>query len=204
MVEAERSARRPGPLCRHRRGARPVLQRRHRARDGRVPSETRRALRPARLRRVFCTYRGAGPHDLSRLHGLQARIWQSGSRAAADAEHPRAVRSESDGLRERRLPSHRGRSDEARVRRPRHLLRGSCVCQGAGRRAPVQGLCEGARGPDRSEARVDVLCRRRSAQVRPAGEAVDVLEGERSGRRDDGARGPIRWSWRHSARTPRA
>ena len=63
--------------------------------------------------------------DLSRLHRLQARLRQPGSGAAADAQHPRAVRSPRDGLCERGLPPHGRRSDEARLRGPRFVLRGS-------------------------------------------------------------------------------
>ena len=42
-----------GPRRRHRRGARSVLQGRHREGDGRVPPEARRAVRSERLRRVL-------------------------------------------------------------------------------------------------------------------------------------------------------
>ena len=47
----------------------------------------------------------------------------------------------------------------------------------------VEGVRERARGADRSEAGLDVVHRRRSAEVRLEGEAVDVLEGERRRRR---------------------
>ena len=49
---------------------------------------------------------------------------------------------------------------------------------GAGAGAALEGVCEGARGADRSGARLEDVHRRRSAEVRPAGQDVD-----RSGRR---------------------
>ena len=61
-------------------------------------------------------------------------------------------------------------------------------------KVPSEGLLSKAYAKERaalieSEALVDRVCRRRSAPPRLAGEAVAVLEGERPGRRDDGARG---------------
>ena len=94
------------------------------ARDGRVPAEARRAVRRQRLRRVLrarsrsrrtTTYRGytvykhgfgsQGPVLLQTLNILEKFDLQR------------------DGLRQRRLPAHGHRGDEARLRRPRHLLR---------------------------------------------------------------------------------
>ncbi len=88
------------------------------------------------------------------------------------------------GYAQRRLPPHAGRGAEARVCRPRQLLRRSGVREGARRGAVVESVCEGTRGAHRSEARVEVVRRRRSDEVRLAGEGVDVLEGRRQGRHD--------------------
>jgi len=54
------------------------------------------------------------------------------------------------------------------------------VRQDAVRRTPVEGLREGARRADRSDACVEDLCCRRSAPLRLSGEGVAVLEGERA------------------------
>ena len=62
------------------------------------------------------------------------------------------------------------------------LLRGPGVREGPGRGAALEGVREGARGADRSDAGVEGLHRRRPDEVRPAGEAVDLLEGRRQGR----------------------
>ena len=109
------------------------------------------------------------------------------------------------GVRQRRLPAHRRRGDEAGLRRSRQLLRGSGVRAGPGRRAAVEGLREGARERDRSEAGVEVVHRGRPAAVRLARQAVALLESERAGRTTDSSqavaprtRGP------RSARTPAA
>ena len=93
MVEAERAREGDGPRRRHRRRARSLLQRRHRAGDGRVPAEARRAVRRQRLRRVLRAHRRAGEDHVSRLHRLQARLRQPGPGAAAGAQHPRELRS---------------------------------------------------------------------------------------------------------------
>ena len=74
---------------------------------------------------------------------------------------------------------------------------------------PGEGLlskayAQGARRADRSEARVDVVHRRRSDQVRLEGEAVAVLEGERHRRRHAAnAAAPTKRIHRPSSRTRR-
>ena len=79
---------------------RPLLQRRYRPRDGRVPPRrTTRRGEYERLRRVLRARRGAGQDHLPRLHRLQARLRQPGAVAAADAEHPRELRPEGDEAR---------------------------------------------------------------------------------------------------------
>ena len=82
----------PGPRPRHRRRPRPLLQGRHRRGDGGLPAGARRPVRARRLRRVLLPRRGADDDRLPRLHHLQARLQQPGPGAAADAEHPGAVR----------------------------------------------------------------------------------------------------------------
>ena len=82
-----------GPQRRHRRGARPLLQGRHRARDGRLPQAARRAVRARRFRRVLRPRRGAEHDDLSGLRGLQAFVRQPGAGAARGAQHPGEFRS---------------------------------------------------------------------------------------------------------------
>ena len=59
------------------------------------------------------------------------------------------------GYAQRRLSAHGRRSDEARVRGSRLFYADPAFVQGARRRTAVEGLCEGARGADRSAARVD-------------------------------------------------
>ncbi len=150
----------PRPRRRHRRGARSVLQGRHREGDGGVPAEARRAVRRERLCRLLRAHRRAREDHVSWLHRLQARLRQPGPGAVAGAQHPRELRSAEDGTRERGLPAHRDRGDEARVCGSRHLLRGSGVRAGAGRRVVVEGVREGARGADRSEEGLDHVHRR--------------------------------------------
>ena len=171
MVEAERAAKAKGRAA----GIVAARDRFYKgdiaARDGGVPAGAR-ARRSTRATSPSSSPRVEEPahDDLSRLHRLQARLRQPGAGAAADAQHPRELRPAGDGLRQRRLPPHGHRGDEARVRGSRHLLRRPGVRAGAGRRAAVEGVREGARRADRSEARVDVVRRRRSAAVRLAGE----------------------------------
>ena len=97
-----------------RRGARPVLQGRHRRSDGGLPAEARRAVREERLRRVLRQGRGADVHHLQGLHRLQAELRQPGPVAAADAEHPRKLRPARDGAQQPGLHPHADRGDEAR------------------------------------------------------------------------------------------
>ena len=174
MVGAERAAKAQGPRGRHRRGARPLLQGGHRARDGRVPAEARarrsidrdfaeffaRVEAPASTTyRGYTVYKHAfgsqGPMLLQTLNILENFDLRAMGYASADYLHTR----------------HRG--DEAGVCRSRHLLRGPGVREGPGRRAALEGVREGARGADRSEAGVEGVHRRRPDEVRPAGEAVD-------------------------------
>ena len=160
MVEAERAAAGEGPRRRHRRGARPVLQGRHRARDGGLSQTTSGALRARRLRGILREGRRAGDDDLSRVRRLQALVRQPGSGAARGAQYPGAVRSQVDEAQQRRLPPHRRRGAEARVRGSRHLLRRPGVRRDAGRRPAVEGVREGARPADR-------LADRRRGRISP-------------------------------------
>ena len=133
-------------------------------------------VRRQRLRRVLRPHRGAGVDHLPRLHRLQARVLEPGAGAAADAQHPRDVRPGGDAPRQRRLRAHRHRGDEAGLCRPRHLLRRHRVRAGAGRRAAVEGLRQGARGADQPAAGVAGVHRRRSAGARFQGEDLAVRE----------------------------
>ena len=84
-----------------------------------------------------------------------------------------------DGLRQRRLPAHDCRGDEARIRGPRLVLRRSGVREGPGGGPAVEGVREGARGAHQPVACVDRVRRRRSVAVRLTREGLAVLEGER-------------------------
>ena len=117
---------------------------------------------------------------LSRLHRLQARLLEPGAGDAADAQHPRDVRPGGDASRQRRLRAHRHRGDEAGLCRPRHLLRRHGLRAGAGRRAAVEGLRQGAGGADQPAAGVAGVHRRRSAGARFQGQDLAVREGTTS------------------------
>ena len=159
-----------GPQRRHRGGARPLLQGRHRGRDGRLPQAARRAVRARRFRRVLRPHRRAEHDDLSRLRGLQASVRQPGAGAARGAQHPGELRPQGDEAQQPRLSSHRGRGAEARLCGSRHLLRRSRLRAHARRGTAVEGLRQGARETDRSEQRVARLRRRQPAAVRSTGQ----------------------------------
>ncbi len=63
-----------------------------------------------------------------------------GHRGAADAQHPRGLRPEVHGLRQRRVPAPVRRGQEARLRGPRALLRRSRIREDSAADAAVQGL----------------------------------------------------------------
>ena len=105
MVEAERAAKSKGRAAGHRRRARSFLQRRHRARDGGVPAEARRAVRRRDFAEFFArieepaktTYRGytvykhgfgsQGPVLLQTLNILENFDLQAMGYASADYLH---------------------------------------------------------------------------------------------------------------------
>ena len=154
MVEAERGAKPRGRAA-------GIMAARDRFYKGDIAREMVAFLRQhdapfdeSRFRRLLRSRRGAGTHDLPRLHRLQARLRQSGPRAAADTEHPRAVRSARDGLRQRRLPPHDCRGDEARLRGSRYVLCRPGVRADAIGRSAVEGLRERARSAHRPETRI--------------------------------------------------
>ncbi len=165
MVEAERAAKRKGR-------ADGIVAARDRFYKGDIAMEMVAFLQQhqapfdaERLRRVLRACGSAGVHDLPRLHRLQARLLESGAGAVADTEHPGAVRSGGHEARQRRLRAHRHRSHEARLCRPRHLLRRHGVRAGAGGGPVVEGLREGARGAHQPAAGVEVVHRRQSAHA---------------------------------------
>ena len=146
-------ARRPrqGPRGRHRRGARSLLQGRHRARDGRVSaSSTTRRSSSSDFSEFFATIEEPATTTYRGYTVYKQAFGSQGPVAARDVEHPRELRPAGDGPQQRRLHPHGDRGDEARLRRSRHLLRRSGVRASAGRRSAVEGVREGARRADRS------------------------------------------------------
>ena len=67
----------------------------------------------------------AGLDQLPWLRRLGAAAEHAGHRRAADAQHPRGVRSQGDGFRQRRIPAPVHRGEETRVRGPGAILRRS-------------------------------------------------------------------------------
>ena len=118
------------------------------------------------------TYRGYTIYK----HGFS----QPGADPPPDPQYPGEFRSPCDGLRQRRLPAHRHRSAEAGLRRPRHLLRRPGLREISRRRPAVEGLRQRARSAHRSKAGLNSIHRRRSHEVRFAGQDLVVLESQRS------------------------
>ena len=77
--------------------------------------------------------------DLSRLARVRAAAERAGHRGAADAQHPRRLRSRALAVRQRRASARAARSEEARVRGSRALLRRPRVRARAGRGADLEG-----------------------------------------------------------------
>ncbi len=84
--------------------------------------------------------RGAGHLPVRPLHRLQGRVLEPGSGGAAAARAAQGLRSRRRRSDQRRFHPHRGRVREARLRRPRDLLRRSGLREGARRRAVVGRL----------------------------------------------------------------
>ena len=89
-----------------------------------------------------------------------------GHRRAADAQHPRGLRPEVDGLRQPRLPAPVRRGQEAGLRRPRALLRRPRVREAPARRAALEGVRGQAPQADRPrQAALDVSRRQPNARA---------------------------------------
>ena len=182
---------------RHRRRARPLLQGRHRARDGGVPESARRAVgaratspntSPGSRRRRSTTYRGYDVYKHS--FGSQGPV---AARALNILEH---FDLQVDGAQQRRLPPHGDRSAEARVCRSRQLLRRPGVRAESG----AKDCCRRRTRSERAalidpRARVEGVRRRRSAEIRLEGQDVAVLDRRHPRWRAAGSREPTRRGW---------
>ena len=123
MVEAERAAQESRPRRRHRRRARPVLQRRYRRRDGRVPQAAPAPFELIDFAEFFARIEDPA---VTNYRGYQVYKHSFGSQGPVllqALEILETVRPEGHEAQQRRLHSHGHRSAEARLRRPRHLLR---------------------------------------------------------------------------------
>ena len=127
-------------------GTRCDLPRRHRARDRRLHGARGRRPRGGGPRGAPRDHRARRPHDVPRHRRLRLRALVAGTAGPDDAEHARGLRHRLDGAGLARLPPPVHRGHEARVRRPRGLLRRSRARRRADPRAPRQGVRAGA-GP---------------------------------------------------------
>ena len=110
--------------------------------------------------------RRAGQHQLQGHRGLQAHALGAGPGDAADAEHPRELRPEVDGLQQRALHPHALSGDESRVRRSRLLLRRFVLsARGADQRPALEGLRARAREADQRGQQQSRRAARRSVSV---------------------------------------
>ena len=132
--------------------------------------------------------RRARQHQLQGHRGLQAHALGAGPGDAADAEHPRELRPEVDGLQQRALHPHGVPGDEPGVRGSRLLLRRFALpAGGADPRPAVEGLCARAREADHAKTQRSRRAARRSVSVpgrqqSVQGVARQVAHGQSSGR----------------------
>ena len=112
-------------LVARRRRATPTTAARSPTRSCATRSAQRRLLLAGGLRAAPLRLGRARLDQLPRLRRVGAAAERAGHRRAADAEHPRELRPRGDGPRLGRLLARDDRGQEARVRRPRALLRRS-------------------------------------------------------------------------------
>ncbi len=130
----------PRPGRRHPRRARRLLQGRHRQAHRGLPRARRRpdgARGPGRVPRRG---RARAQDHLPRLRSGGVRLLVPGAGVLADAEPDRALRLARARPQHAARAPHPGGGHEARLRRPRGLLRRSALREGPGRGAALEGL----------------------------------------------------------------
>ena len=183
---------------RPRRRARCVLPRgaggRHRA----LRAGARRRARQGRRRGVRGPGGECGRSGLRRAHGLEVPGVDQRAAPAPGAGLARSGRAPGGRPQLGRLPPPGDRGPQARLRRPRAVLRRSPARGRAARRPPVRGLRGGAPAPDRSRAGFARPPPGRPAPAPPAARGPPVRS--RSPRARHGARERGGWPAQHGER----
>ena len=182
-----------GPRGRHRRRPRSLLQGRHREGDGGVPAEARGAIRPVRLLGVLRARSNRPPR--SRYRGYTVYKHGFGSQGPMLLQTLNIL--EQFDLKAMGYDSADYLHTVTEAMKLAYADRDTYYADPAFVQVPAEGLLSKAYARERAalidpRSRLEGLHRRRSAEARLEGEAVDVLEGRCEGRHGPlGARGDV-------------